>query len=69
VPELNSKPLDTRWRKSSRSNADGSCVEVRREQNEVHVRDTKNRRGPILRFSTDSWRDFVVEVQEGHFDR
>jgi hypothetical protein len=66
---FNRTSLSTAWRKSTRSNADGSCVEVRREQDEVHVRDTKNRRGPILRFGTDSWREFVAEVQDGHFDR
>jgi hypothetical protein len=65
---FNRKSLSTTWRKSTRSNADGSCVEVRRERDEVHVRDTKNQRGPILRFTTDSWREFVADVQEGHFD-
>jgi hypothetical protein len=69
VSAFSPSPLGTTWRKSTRSNADGSCVEVRRDHNEVHVRDTKNRRGPFLRFTTDSWRDFVAEVQQGHFDR
>jgi hypothetical protein len=66
---FNRTSLNTAWRKSTRSNADGSCVEVRREQDEVHVRDTKNQRGPVLSFTTDSWREFVAEVQNGHFDR
>jgi hypothetical protein len=66
---MSGSTLNMAWRKSSRSNADGSCVEVRRRQDEVQVRDTKNRRGPVLSFTTAAWRTFISEVQSGHFDR
>jgi uncharacterized protein DUF397 len=61
--------LDATWRKSTRSNNNGSCVEVRRSAGGVEVRDTKDRSGPVLTFSTDAWRDFVGAVHEGAFDR
>ncbi len=57
------------WRKSTRSNVNGACVEVRRLASSVQVRDTKDRRGPVLTFSTDVWRGFVVGVHTGQFDR
>jgi hypothetical protein len=57
------------WRKSTRSNVNGACVEVRRRASTVQVRDTKDRRGPVLTFSTDAWRAFVAGVHAGRFDR
>jgi hypothetical protein len=61
-------PLNEEWRKSTRSNTNGACVEVRRVNTVVEVRDTKDRSGPTLRFSADSWQDFVESVHSGHFD-
>ncbi len=57
------------WRKSTRSNVNGACVEVRRLASTVQVRDTKDRSGPVLTFSTDAWRGFVVAIHTGEFDR
>lgn len=53
------------WRKSSKSNTGGTCVEVRRDL--AALRDSKQQDGPRLaapRFTT-----FIKGVQEGRFDR
>ncbi|MFE7609447.1 DUF397 domain-containing protein [Streptomyces celluloflavus] len=50
------------WFKSSYSsgnNAD-SCVEVATVPGVVHVRDSKNVRGPSLGFAPGAWADFVA---------
>jgi hypothetical protein len=64
VPTLNAV-----WRKSTHSNINGSCVEVRCVATTVQVRDTKDRDGAVLSFSTPAWRTFVLAVGGGEFDR
>jgi hypothetical protein len=61
--------LNATWRKSSYSSNNGSCVEVRRLTAVVEVRDTKDRSGPSLTFSDESWQAFVASVHNGDFDR
>jgi hypothetical protein len=61
--------LDAMWRKSSRSGADGACVEVRRVPAAVQVRDTKDRQGPVLSFPAQAWHGFIAGVHDGEFDR
>jgi hypothetical protein len=61
--------LTDSWRKSSRSNTNGACVEVRHVEDVIEVRDTKDRGGPVLQFSSQSWRSFVDAVHSGDFDR
>jgi Domain of unknown function (DUF397) len=56
-----------RWRKSSFSGGNG-CVEVAVVGNRVAVRDTKDRRGPVLLFTADEWQAFLAGVQDGEFD-
>ncbi|WP_375781907.1 DUF397 domain-containing protein [Streptomyces zingiberis] len=49
------------WFKSSYSGTSGGdCVEVAVDRNAVHVRDSKERRGPALRFSAAGWSAFVA---------
>ena len=55
------------WRKSSRSGANG-CVEVAVVDGKVAVRDSKNRRGPVLLFTPLEWEAFVGGVRDGEFD-
>jgi Domain of unknown function (DUF397) len=54
------------WIKSSYSGGSGgNCLEVAddAETGRVLVRDTKNRTGPILRFSPDAWRRFADQMK------
>jgi hypothetical protein len=58
--------LDTAWRKSSYSGANGgNCIEVavRREGGRVLVRDTNSRAGVMLRFSPQAWRGFIGQIK------
>jgi hypothetical protein len=56
---------DPRWRKSSYSDNGGNCVEVGRAPQGVLVRDTQDRRGPVLAFTTDAWRRFADQAKAG----
>ena len=47
------------WRKSSYSSYRENCVEVAFTANTVAVRDSKNRNGPTLAVSRESFSQFV----------
>ena len=54
---------DMNWRKSSySSNGGGECVEVASE-GAVMVRDTTDRSGPVLAFSTAAWAEFTSSLK------
>jgi hypothetical protein len=56
--------IDPRWRTSSYSgNGGGNCVEVAGHGSRVLVRDTKDRLGPVLRFSPGTWRRFAEQAK------
>ncbi len=52
------------WVKSNYSSS-GNCVEVaaRDHDHRVMVRDTKDRPGPVLRFSPAAWRRFADQLK------
>ncbi len=53
------------WTKSSYSGASGgNCIEVRDDLTRVLVRDTKDRPGPTLQFTSDAWRRLVKQVKQ-----
>lgn len=51
------------WVTSTHS-ASGNCVEVA-ARDDVLVRDTKDRHGPVLRFAPGVWRKFASQVKGG----
>jgi hypothetical protein len=59
--------MDVTWRKSSYSGGNGgNCIEVGApaEPGRVLVRDTKDRRGPVLVFSQRAWRTFAERAKQ-----
>ncbi|WFE32563.1 DUF397 domain-containing protein [Micromonospora sp. WMMD975] len=55
------------WKKSTRSN-EGNCVEVATPPQVVMVRDSKDRQGPTLSFTSRRWTGFVQGLKSGTFD-
>ena len=62
-----------RWRKASYSGNNGNCVEVGVKSTPdgdlFLVRDTKDRVGSMLAFTTAEWDAFTAGVKGGEFDR
>jgi hypothetical protein len=57
------------FRKSSFSGSSNpNCVEVGFETSAVLMRDSKDRNGPVLRFTVNEWKAFVAGVKAGEFD-
>jgi hypothetical protein len=59
---------DTTWTKASRSSNGGQCVEVRRHGGMIEVRDSKDRSGPVLRFTGPEWDAFLHGARNAEFD-
>jgi hypothetical protein len=55
------------WRKSVRSSANG-CVEVGLVDDQIVVRDSKDRQGPVLMFTANEWEAFLGGARDGEFE-
>jgi Domain of unknown function (DUF397) len=55
------------WRKSSRSNP-GQCVEVKIGADQVRIRHSQDKNGPVLSFTYPEWRAFLAGVHGGEFE-
>ena len=56
------------WLKSSYSSNEGDCVEIAvLPDGRRAVRDSKDRTGPVLRFTDTEWRAFIAGVKGGEF--
>jgi hypothetical protein len=51
------------WKKSSYSSAYHGCVEIAAAGERVLVRDSKDPAGPVLAFTPDGWRVFLVSLR------
>ncbi|MFI6508093.1 DUF397 domain-containing protein [Streptosporangium sp. NPDC050855] len=57
------------WRKSSLSGNGPDCVEVASlNASRFGVRDSKDRSGPALIFTSAGWRAFIGSIKSGEFD-
>ena len=57
------------WRKSSVSASAGECVEVARLESSVLVRDSGDRSGPVLAFTSAQWRGLMRRIKSGEVVR
>jgi hypothetical protein len=58
----------TSWVKASASDSYGECAEMRRHAGMVEVRDTKDREGPVLRFTAAEFAAWLDGARNGEFD-
>ncbi|MGH3713204.1 MAG: DUF397 domain-containing protein [Micromonosporaceae bacterium] len=56
------------WHKSTRSQSQGSCVEIAVVQGHVAVRDSKDPSGPALVFTPAEWAAFLDGVHKDEFE-
>jgi Domain of unknown function (DUF397) len=55
------------WRKAARSGVNG-CVEVGLVDDQIAVRDSKDREGPVLIFTANEWEAFLGGARDGEFE-
>lgn len=56
------------WRRSTRSNGQGDCVEMAEVADAIGVRDSKDPTGSVLVFTRAEWDAFVDGAKNGEFD-
>ena len=61
---------ETAWIMSSRSTGNGgSCVEARRHEGLIEVRNSKARDAGTVVFTVEEWDSFLFGAKRGEFDR
>lgn len=60
---------DSGWIMSSRSAGNGgSCVEARRHEGAIEVRNSKHPDAGTVRFTVEEWDSFLFGAKRGEFD-
>lgn len=63
------RPADTPWVKARKSGGTGDCVQLRRHDGMIEVRDTKaGEGGPVLRFTAAEFAAFLDGARGTEFD-
>lgn len=57
------------WRKSTRTQQSGQCVEVARVGEAIAVRDSKDPNGAVLVFTVRGFATFLEGIARGDFDQ
>jgi hypothetical protein len=66
---MTTDPRTTSWIKASASDTGSSCVEQRRHDGMIEVRDTKAKgQGPVLRFTSAEFAAWLDGARRGEFD-
>ncbi len=56
------------WLRSTKSQHNGGCVEIRKMDGTIAMRDSKDPSGPVLRFTPAEWDCFLDGAHKGEFD-
>jgi hypothetical protein len=60
----------TEWIMSSRSTGNGgSCVQARRNDGQIEVRNSKNPAAGSVHFTAEEWDSFLFGAKRGEFDQ
>ncbi|MFC9973492.1 DUF397 domain-containing protein [Spirillospora sp. NPDC127200] len=62
------QPVQRAWRKATRSNQSGSCVELAALSPDIGVRDSKDPEGPFLQLTATAFAGLVLRIREGHLN-
>lgn len=60
--------MNTPWIKATASTTGGECVEMRRADEAIEVRDSKDPQGPVLRFTPGEVAAWFDGARKGEFD-